>query len=186
MRTLVPALPGGDRQARGAGDGARLRRSVRRAGARPRRRGGGPRAVRHRRSASLRPARQSLPWPRRSRLARQRPAVRGARARRGGYWPRSDRCIPTSGRSRTRLAGGAGARLPALRRQAPPRNRDHDPQHRLPGPFSELDLRRARICPRTRSPSTASNISVASAFSRRACGYPTASRPFRRPMRGKS
>ena len=27
---------------------------------------------------------------------------------------------------------------------------DHDPQHRLPGPFSGLDLRRARACPRAR------------------------------------
>ena len=41
-------------------------------------------------------------------------------------------------------------------------------------------------CRRTRSPSTASNITTASATSRPACGLPTASPPCRRPMRARS
>ena len=91
MRTLVPGYPAVHGQARRRDAGARLCRSLRRAGARARRQGGRARPVRDRRAASLRPAGQSVSRPGRARLARQRAPLRGARAGRRRHRARRDR-----------------------------------------------------------------------------------------------
>ena len=100
MRTLVPGYPAVMAKLAERCDGARLRRSLRRPGARPRRQGGRARSVRHRRAASLRPAGQSLSRPRRARLARQRAPLRRAGTRRRRHRARRDRRLPAGSRSR--------------------------------------------------------------------------------------
>ena len=141
----MPGYPAVMAKLAGAETGARLRRSVRRPGARPRRHGGRPRPVRDRRAASLRPARQSLPWPD------------------GLDWPDNAQRFAALARVGADIGLGAidafrpqvvhahdwqAALAPAYLHYADgprPGHVDHDPQHGLPGPVSDLDLRRARL-----------------------------------------
>ncbi len=71
---------------------------------------------------------------------------RGARAGRRGHRPRRDRRVPAR-RSFTPMTGRRRSRPPICNYadRAAARRRHHDPQHGLPGPLSDVDLRRAGL-----------------------------------------
>ena len=150
------------RQARGGGAGARLSHAVRRAGESSRGPSERPRTLRPRRAASVRPAGKPLSRSRRSRLERQRPPFRRARARRRGH--RQGRDSPASSpRSSTPTIGRARSRRPICTTTAARGRARSSPS--TTSPFKAIIPRRCSArsaCPRTPCRSRASNISRAS------------------------
>ena len=168
MRTLVPGYPAVLAALDGARDALRLRRSLRRAGAPDRRRAGGLDLIVLDAPHLYRPRRQSLSRPRRQGLAGQLAALRRAlpsprrTSARGivpSFVPPSS--TPMTGRPGSRRSISASAGLAG-------EERAHHPQSRLPGPLSRRRSFAELRLPPGPSPSTASSIMAASAFSRAA------------------
>ena len=103
-------------------------------------------ALARRLPGALRSRWRPLPGPCvRQRLARQRPALRAARAHRRPARRRVEPArLAAAGAPLQRLADGARARVPALRRRRPGGDRDVRPQPRVPGALPARDRSRGR------------------------------------------